>query len=211
MTRWSALSGDTSGPDYAARFAALAATGKAVHGEAAFCAALMRAPARVLDAGCGTGRVAIRMAELGYECVGVDLDTSMLSVARAEAPAIPWFNADLATLDLDGDSFDLVVVAGNVVALVAPATLPATVLRLAAHLRVGGLLVSGFGLDAEHLPAGCPITPLSEYDRACAAAGLTLLARHSTWDGADFTDGQDGYAVSVHTATVAGRADPSLR
>src|ERR1700742_1593314 len=96
MSRWQELTGGTSGQDYAARFAALTRSGKDVHGEARFCAALVPAGARVLDAGCGTGRVMIRLAELGYDCVGVDLDASMLAVAREQAPQLPWFQADLA-------------------------------------------------------------------------------------------------------------------
>ena len=89
MNRWMELTGETSGEDYAARFSALARSGKDVHGEARFCAALVPTGARVLDAGCGTGRVMIRLAELGYDCVGADLDASMLAVARKQAPEVP--------------------------------------------------------------------------------------------------------------------------
>ncbi|HRI95650.1 MAG TPA: class I SAM-dependent methyltransferase [Nocardioides sp.] len=89
MTRWQEIARATVGADYAAkyaqRFRALAARGDDVHGEASFVCGLVEPPARVLDAGCGTGRVAIRLAELGYGVVGVDLDASMLIQARAEA------------------------------------------------------------------------------------------------------------------------------
>ncbi len=82
------------GPGYAAayaeRFSAIAREGGSVHGEADFLAALRPPPARVLDAGCGTGRVAVRLAELGYDVAGVDADADMLAVARAEAPALAW-------------------------------------------------------------------------------------------------------------------------
>lgn len=151
MNRWTELTGDSSGEDYAARFAALARSGKDMHGEARFCAALVPAGARVLDAGCGTGRVAIRLAELGYDCTGVDVDASMLAVAREQAPGLPWHRADLAELTA-GPEFDLVVAAGNVMALVTPGTEATVVACLAGALRPGGLLVAGFGLDAAHLP-----------------------------------------------------------
>ncbi len=206
-TRWSRIGG-VSGEEYAERFAALARTGADMHGEASFCAALIPPGARVLDAGCGTGRVAVRLAEVGFSCVGVDVDESMLSVARREAPQVPWHQADLAGVtpeDLDGASgFDLVVMAGNVVPLLAEGTVDAAVGALAALLGSGGLLVAGFGLDPGHLPPGCPVTPLEEYDAACRAAGLELRGRYSTWDGAPF-DPVEGYAVSVHVAPdVAG-------
>ncbi|MEU7486967.1 class I SAM-dependent methyltransferase [Streptomyces sp. NPDC042319] len=199
MSRWNELTGETSGNDYAARFAALARSGKDVHGEARFCAALVPAGARVLDAGCGTGRVMIRLAELGYDCVGVDLDASMLAVAREQAPDLPWFQADLAEFEPDrlgiAADFDLVVAAGNIFPLLAPGTEATVVKRLAAALRPGGLLVAGFGLDAAHLPVPPSIT-LSEYDDSCAAAGLTLVDRFATWDADPYEAG--GYAVSVH-------------
>ncbi len=199
-TRWSRL-GEVSGEEYAERFAALARSGKDMHGEAAFCAALLSPGGRVLDAGCGTGRVGARLAELGYDVVGVDLDESMLAVARRTAPQVPWFQADVSRLgaaDLDGETgFDLVVMAGNVVPLLAERTLPRTMSSLATLLRPRGLVVAGFGLDAAHLPPRCPVTALGEYDDACAAAGLTVRARYSTWDAAPF-DAAEGYAVSVH-------------
>ncbi len=87
------------------------------------------------------------------------------------------------------------VAAGNVIPLLAPGTLAGTVRRLAAVLAPGGLLVAGFGLDAHHLPAGCPVTPAADYLAACAAAGLSELGRHGSWDG---TGDPDGYLVSVH-------------
>lgn len=200
-TRWAELTGGTAGRDYAARFAALAAEGKEMHGEAAFCASLLGPPARILDAGCGTGRVAIRLAELGFDCVGVDFDASMLSVARETAPGISWFQADLESLtsaDLgDVTPFDLVVLAGNVIPLLTPGKVAPAVGALGKQLGPGGLLIAGFGLDAAHLPPGCPVTPLAEYDDACTAHGLVLQERFLTWSRAPFAD-DDGYAVSVH-------------
>ncbi|POX45572.1 bifunctional 2-polyprenyl-6-hydroxyphenol methylase/3-demethylubiquinol 3-O-methyltransferase UbiG [Streptomyces sp. Ru72] len=199
MSRWNELTGGTSGQDYAARFAALARSGKDMHGEARFCASLVPTGARVLDAGCGTGRVMIRLARLGYECVGVDLDASMLAVARKQAPELPWFQADLAefapaALGVAAD-FDLVVAAGNIFPLLAAGTEATVVERLAAALRPGGLLVAGFGLDEAHLPVPPSVT-LPEYDDCCATAGLTLVDRFATWEADPYDGG--GYAVSVH-------------
>jgi SAM-dependent methyltransferase len=196
MSRWNDLTGGTSGAQYASRFAKLAATGKDMHGEATLCAALVAPGSRILDAGCGTGRVAIRLAELGFDCVGVDLDTSMLAEARRLAPTMTWLHGDLATLEVHPAGFDLVVAAGNVVPLLAEGTEPAAIARLAAHLRPGGLLVAGFGLDAAHLPLTSAPVGLDGYDTWCDAAGLRLEQRFATWDGVAYDGG--GYAVSVH-------------
>ncbi|GAQ60641.1 class I SAM-dependent methyltransferase [Streptomyces scabiei] len=202
--RWAELTGGQAGEEYARRFARLAESGQDVHGEAAFCAALLEAPARVLDAGCGTGRVAIRLAELGHECTGVDVDPSMLAVARRTAPAQEWLLADLARLDALGlePVFDLVVAAGNVIPLLAPGTEPAVVRQLAAALRPGGLLVTGMGLDAAHLPLPEPPLTLEDFDHWCAQAGLTLEQRFATWGAEPYADGC-GYAVSVHARPTA--------
>jgi SAM-dependent methyltransferase len=195
MSSWAETAGEERGARYAARFAELAAAGADVHGEARFCAALVPPGSRVLDAGCGTGRVAIRLAELGYACVGVDVDEPMLAEARRAAPDLDWVRADLATLDL-GDDFDVVVAAGNVIPFLAAGTGPGVLARLAAHLRPGGLLVCGFGLDGRHLPAGAQVVGLVEFDRWAAAAGLEPERRYGTWDGDEYDGG--GYAVSVH-------------
>lgn len=199
MTRWQQIARDTVGADYAekyaARFRTMAARGDDVHGEATFVAGLVKPPARVLDAGCGTGRVAIRLAELGYDVVGVDLDVSMLLQAREEAPDLDWRVGDLAELDT-GELFDVVVVAGNTVPLLEPDTLESAATHLAAQLDASGLLICGFGLDSAHLPDGCPVTPLAEVDEAFGAAGLEPVARLSTWDRAPY-DENAGYVVTV--------------
>lgn len=198
--RWAELTGGQGGEAYAQRFSRLVESGHDIHGEAAFCAALLEPAARVLDAGCGTGRIAIRLAELGHRCTGVDVDPSMLAVARRDAPAQEWLLGDLARLDalgLDPD-FGLVLAAGNVIPLLAPGTEPDVVRQLAGALRPGGLLVTGMGLDAAHLPLPEPPLTLGEFDHWCARAGLTLEHRYATWSGDPYQDGC-GYAVSVHS------------
>lgn len=178
MSRWLQETGGDGGAAYDERFRALAASGRDVHGEAAYVAALVPAGSRVLDAGCGTGRVGIELARRGYDVVGVDSDASMLAVARRTAPELSWRLEDLAAL-AQAPSYDLVVAAGNVMIFLAPGTGPEVVRRLAGALRPGGLLVSGWG-TAE--------LAVQEYDGWAAAAGLEPVARHATWQGEPLTD-----------------------
>jgi SAM-dependent methyltransferase len=200
MSRWSRVAAESRGSSYAARFDRLAASGHDVHGEASFCAGLVPVGSRILDAGCGTGRVELRLAELGYDCTGVDLDADMLQVAKDRGPDLPWLTADLASPDLPvvlgSASYHLVVAAGNVFPFLAEGTEPRVLANLAALLREGGLLVAGFGLDGRHLPRAAATVPLSSYDTWCADAGLVLQARYATWEGDPYEGG--GYAVSVH-------------
>lgn len=202
MTLWERIARATAGGDdyaeaYAERFRSLAASGQDSHGEARFVTGLVEPPARVLDAGCGTGRIAVRLSELGYDVVGVDVDATMLAQAQAEAqaPDLDWRLADLSLLEL-GTVFDVVLVAGNTIPLLEPGTLEITCRRLTAHLEPAGLLVCGFGLDEAHLPAGCPVTSLAAVNRAMASAGLREVELWSTWDRDPFAD--SGYVVSVH-------------
>jgi SAM-dependent methyltransferase len=196
-TRWSEVSGGLGAATaYQQRFDDLAAH-MDIHGEAAFVESLVPAPARVLDAGCGTGRVATQLTSLGYTCVGVDADPDMIAVAEQRDPLTRWVRQDLTELQLRSQAFDVAVLAGNVIPLLAPGTLQRAADRLAAHLRAGGLLVAGFGLDDVHLPFGCPVTPLEDYDRACEAAGLSFVRRFATWDRASWHPAA-GYAVSLH-------------
>ncbi len=204
MTRWERIATETGGADYAERYAArfreLAERGADTHGEATFVGSLVHPPARVLDAGCGTGRIAVRLTELGYAVVGVDVDASMLEQARRAAPALDWRLGDLSALAL-AEAFDLVLVAGNTIPLLDPGTLGPTCQRLAAHLATGGRVVCGFGLDADHLPGDCPPTALSEVEQAMTAAGLREVERWSTWERTPF-DAADGYVVTVHQRTA---------
>jgi len=188
-TRWSG-SDAPRGDAYDARFERLASTGADVHGEVALVVALLAEHGRgrrVLDAGCGTGRIAIELARRGCDPVGVDLDPSMLDAAHRKAPDLDWRSADLADLDL-GTQFDAVVAAGNVMVFLAPGTEGVVLERLAAHLEPGGLLIAGFqldrGLDADR------------YDSLAQAAGFELDQRFATWDR-ELYDGGD-YAVLVH-------------
>ncbi|MGH9024236.1 MAG: class I SAM-dependent methyltransferase [Acidimicrobiia bacterium] len=180
------------GEQYQQRFGELAATGADVHGEASF--VMARDPRSVLDAGCGTGRVAIELARRGAEVVGVDADESMLSTARRLAPQLVWVQADVGGLMLDR-KFDVVVMAGNVALFTPPGSQTALVAGCARHLDSDGVLVCGFQLDREYT--------LDAYDADCLAAGLGLLERWATWNREPFQPGGP-YAVSVHRAAPGG-------
>jgi SAM-dependent methyltransferase len=201
VTRWE-QAGVPRGDRYDDRFRELEARGVDVHGEATCVEALMvseglapaarpapraRARARVLDAGCGTGRVAIELAARGFDVVGVDLDPMMLDEARKKAPKLEWVLSDLVELRLKRD-FDAAVLAGNVMLFVGPGTEADVLARIASHLVPGGLLVAGFQLTGR--------LELDAYDVAAAAAELEPAERYATWARDPFTGGD--YVVSVH-------------
>jgi SAM-dependent methyltransferase len=191
VTRWQ-RSEAPRGDDYDARWRKLAASGENIHGEADLVESLLRESggASVLDAGCGTGRVAIELAGRGFSVVGVDADRRMLAAAKAKAPALSWVEADLADLGSTVPGpFDLALLAGNVMIFLEPGTEAGTLAALAARLAPGGLLVAGFSVRADRLT-------LERYDRLAGDAGLQPLFRWATWDTEPFEGGD--YAVSVH-------------
>jgi SAM-dependent methyltransferase len=174
------------GDRYQQRFDSLAASGVQVHGEADFVARWQ--PATVLDAGCGTGRVARELARRGIDTVGVDRDESMIATARQMAPALTWVLGDLSVVHLHRH-FDVVVMAGNVPVFTPEGTHAALVAGCARHLARGGCLIAGFQLDRGY--------GLDDYDGHCRQAGLSCTGRWATWAGEPLAEGGD-YAVSVH-------------
>ncbi|WP_420611391.1 class I SAM-dependent methyltransferase [Candidatus Poriferisodalis sp.] len=200
MSRWAERGDIPRGADYDDRWARKAARGESIHGEADLVDSLLPRGGSVLDAGCGTGRVAIELARRGHHVVGVDLDPAMLDLARNKAPELAWIQGDLASTVISRDSgisgdtgerrlFDAAVAAGNVMIFLERGTEAAVVANIASHLRPGGALVAGFQLSDGYLA-------LHVYDALAERNGLELEARYSTWEGAPF-DGGD-YAVSVH-------------
>ena len=66
------------------------------------------------------------------------------------------------------------MIAGNVMTFVAPGTESDVLRRVGAHVRPGGPVVVGFGVDRGY--------PLADFDRDVAAAGLRVENRFATWD-----------------------------
>jgi SAM-dependent methyltransferase len=190
-TRWQGTDAPR-GDDYDARWRSLAATGQNVHGEADLVETLLRESGgtRVLDAGCGTGRVAIELAARGFTVLGVDADAGMLQTARAKKPGLLWLEADLADLAGAVDvEFDLALMAGNVAIFLRPGTEGAVLRGVSDRLVPGGLLVSGFSIRPNRLS-------LNRYDEFAERADLQPVVRWATWSRDPFTGGD--YAVSVH-------------
>jgi SAM-dependent methyltransferase len=196
LTRWANGDDRPRGAEYDERWSRMEAAGQSIHGEADLICAY--APESVLDAGCGTGRVAIELARRGIDVVGVDLDEAMLDMARRKAPELTWMQGDLATVLVAGPDgsarrFSIVALPGNVMIFLAPGTEGAVVANMSRHLEPGGRLIAGFQIGGGHLD-------LSAFDSHAAAAGLELESRWSTWDREPC--GDDDYAVSVQRRSL---------
>ncbi|MDH4075614.1 MAG: methyltransferase domain-containing protein [Acidimicrobiia bacterium] len=173
---------------YIERFRTMAAEGRDLQGEARLIDAMVGRGARILDAGCGPGRVGGRLAELGHHVVGVDIDPALIEAAEQDHPGPRWLVADLSQLELGHERFDAIVCAGNVVTFLDPATRRTVLERLAAHLADDGRLVVGFGGGRDY--------SFDEFDADATVAGLAIEVRLSSWDLRPFTPGSE-FLVAV--------------
>jgi SAM-dependent methyltransferase len=190
-TRWVTESGDGHSQQYLDRFRRLAAEGADLAGEARLVDAMVACESRILDAGCGSGRVGAELAARGHRVVGVDLDPTLIEAAQSDHPGAQWLVRDLADLELaslGGAPFDAAVLAGNVLLYVAPDTEAAVLARVASCVRTDGIVVTGFGLGRGY--------DIAELDADASLAGLVLEHRFATWDLRPF-GAEASFAVTV--------------
>ncbi|WP_239075573.1 class I SAM-dependent methyltransferase [Planosporangium flavigriseum] len=170
----------------------MAAAGADLAGEARFIDAMLARGSRVLDAGCGAGRVGSLLASAGHDVVGVDLDPVLVAAARQDHVGPRWLVGDLAELDLPAqgitEGFDVVVCAGNVLTFVAPSTRREVLRRMCAHLREGGRVVVGFGAGRGY--------DFGEFLADAEVSGLVADVLLSTWDLRPLADDSD-FLVAV--------------
>lgn len=177
---------------YVERMRALAAEGNDLAGEARLIDAMVPRGARVLDAGCGPGRVGAALAALGHTVVGIDVDPVLINAAIEDHPGIQWLVGDLAEMDLAAEriteGFDAIVCAGNVMTFLAPGTHVTVLETMRRHLAPAGRIAVGFGAGRGYAFE----TFLSDV----AEAGLSVDSLFSTWDLRPFRDDSD-FLVAV--------------
>jgi 2-polyprenyl-3-methyl-5-hydroxy-6-metoxy-1,4-benzoquinol methylase len=161
---------------YIERFRSMAAAGQDLDGEARFVDAMVPRGARILDAGCGPGRVGGRLAALGHH-------------------GAVWLARDLAVFDLASEGiaerFDVIVSAGNVMTFLDPVTRRAVLHRLSTHLAPDGRLAVGFGAGRGY--------EFDDFFADAASVGLRDSLRLSSWDLRPF-DASSTFLVAVLTS-----------
>ena len=172
---------------YVERFRTMAAEGADIVGEARLIDAMLGRGSRVLDAGCGPGRLGGYLHRAGHTVVGVDVDPVLIAAAEQDHSGPTWLVGDLAELDLAARGiaadFDAIVCAGNVVTFLAPSTRAAVLSGFARHLGQDGRAVIGFGADRGY--------EFAQFLADAEHAGLALDLRLSTWDLRPFTNESD--------------------
>jgi SAM-dependent methyltransferase len=177
---------------YIERFRTMAAAGQDLDGEARLIDAMVSRNARILDAGCGPGRVGGRLHQLGHRVVGVDIDPALIAAAMEDHPGPQWIVGDLADLNSWSfavePGFDAIVCAGNVMTFVDAASRRAVLGTLAGLLAEGGRVVVGFGANRGY--------DFDDFAADVASADLFFDLRLATWDLLPWNP-ESGFLVAV--------------
>ncbi|QQL45453.1 class I SAM-dependent methyltransferase [Sulfuriroseicoccus oceanibius] len=96
---------------------------------------------RVLEAGCGSGRILAQLIDQGVDAIGVDLSEPMVAAARRLVGAERCFARDITDTQFDAASFDAVVAPGFTMMLVSDEVFERFLLEAKRLLKPGGKLI----------------------------------------------------------------------
>jgi SAM-dependent methyltransferase len=145
----------------------------------------------VLELACGTGRVTIPIAQLGFSVTGLDIVPGMLARARIKSIGLPvhWVEGDARTFEL-GEHFRLIFLTGNAFqAFLTNADQAALLQRVRAHLDNEGL----FGFETRN-----PLLPNTK-TRTGFFVPLETRTEEQAWRS---YINASGYEVRVSTTQV---------
>lgn len=145
----------------------------------------------VLELACGTGRVTIPIAKLGFPVTGLDIVPGMVERARSKSAGLPvrWVEGDARTFDL-GEQFRLIFLTGNAFqAFVTNVEQAALLQRVQAHLHDEGL----FAFETRN--------PLLPNTKIPPGFFVTLETRNEEQDWPSFINAH-GYEVRISTTQV---------
>lgn len=129
-------------------------------GDVAFYVSACAQARRVLELGCGSGRLLAPLAEAGLEVVGLDQDPALLALAREAlselAPEardrVTLLQGDMSDFALEGHFDRIIIPFTGFYALDGPAVMARCLERVRAHLApAGALLLDAYAVD----PAEC--------------------------------------------------------
>lgn len=107
----------------------------------------IRRDQRILEAGCGLGRVLKHYFYQGYQIEGIELDPGAVSQLRQEDPNLPVRQVSITAMPFPDKSFDLVMAFGVLSCLENPRDRDHALRELFRVLKPGGILCVSVSLD----------------------------------------------------------------
>ena len=201
LTRWEL--GENGG--FAVHFGELIAAGADIEGEARLADAMLARGSTVLDAGAGFGRIGAALHARGHHVVAAEKDADLVAMAAQHYPDLPMIRSDILALTPEllaegghPTAYDLVVLVGNVIVLLAPDTERKALTTLAALLADGGRILVGFHPTSTY--GNARDYPVEEFVEDARAAGLEVQHRFGSYE---LAPASDEYCVAVLTRAVA--------
>ena len=99
--------------------------------------------ATILDIGCGSGKDAQRLVDMGYKVTGIDLSEGLLEKARQLHPGIDLRKMDMRQLDFDNEAFDAIWCNATLLHL-NDEDIRLTLKEISRVLKLGGVLAVSF-------------------------------------------------------------------
>ncbi|MDH6705829.1 SAM-dependent methyltransferase [Kitasatospora sp. MAA19] len=143
-----------------------------------FLLTLARPGASVLELGVGTGRVALRLADQGFDVHGVETSPAMLARLAEKDPEgrVTPYLGDLVGLDL-GRTFDVVLAPFNVLCCATAVDEQIALMHaLARHTAPGGHVVTEtFDPSDHHVQRGNAVTTYPVGERSAMIESISVL------------------------------------
>ena len=64
---------------------------------------------KILDVGCGTGRIVNKLRNMGSDIIGLDISKGMIDIAKKKFPKVKFIEGDIENLPFKDNEFDLVI------------------------------------------------------------------------------------------------------
>lgn len=155
------------------------AQGQDIYGEARLIDAVSERSSRILDAGCGTGRIGGYLISQGHIVVGTDVDPVLIGHARNDHPEGTWYVGDLSQDPIEEAEFDVVISAGNVMGFLAEEGRLPALSNIRASMKEGGRFIVGFGAGRGW--------SFEDFLESAQNAGFGVENTFESWDLVPFT------------------------
>jgi len=148
---------------------------------------------RVLDSGCGTGRLLLPLAKRGFKVTGLDYTERHVNLIKKSQPEIPVIRADWKNTGLPSESFDVVYSLGRSVLHESNLSNQEEMFAEAARILCPG---GRFILDMPNREKGGYAQLVSKYAEVMTAAGITNFRLGTIYDSPDGKNFATRYAYS---------------